>query len=49
MTWDERGPRVVVNLTEDIRHFLDDADIRSKDPRYGDAQRGKVRKWLDAQ
>ena len=49
MTWADRGPRVEIDLNEDVAHFLDDADIRSKDPRYGDHQRQRVRKWLDAQ
>jgi hypothetical protein len=49
MTWDDRGPRVQIGLTEDVRHFLDDADIRAKDTSYGDEQRRRVRRWIDAQ
>jgi hypothetical protein len=48
MTWDDCGPRVEVDLNEDVRHFLDDADIRAKDSAYAEQQRQRVRKWLDA-
>ena len=49
MTWADRGPRTQIALTEDVRHFLDDADIRSKDHAYAEEQRRRVRLWLDAQ
>jgi hypothetical protein len=49
MTWNDRGPRVQIDLSDHVRHFLDDADIRSKDAAYADQQRRRVRKWLNAQ
>jgi hypothetical protein len=48
MTWDDRGPRVEIDLNDDVRHFLDDADIRAKDSSYAAQQRRRVRQWLDA-
>ena len=32
---------------EVVYHFLDDADIREKDPVYGERQRERLRAWLD--
>jgi hypothetical protein len=48
MTWERRGPRVQIEIPEDVTHFLDDADIRAKDQSYASHQRRKVREWLDA-
>ena len=34
-------------LPEKIAHFLDDADIRSKDERYAQSQWAHAREWLN--
>jgi len=49
MTWDRRGPRIAIDIPEDVAHFLDDADIRAKDRSYADHQRIRVTTWLNAQ
>ena len=35
------------NSVEIVNHYLDDADVRAKDERYGETQRRKVRQFVD--
>ncbi len=35
------------NAPEVVDHYLDDADIREHDSRYGEGQRRKVRRYVD--
>jgi hypothetical protein len=33
--------------TEIVNHYLDDADIRQSDPRYGNSQREELRRFIE--
>lgn len=45
---DELQQEVPIDATPEIvHHYLDDADIRSRDARYGRRQRQEVRRYVD--
>jgi hypothetical protein len=48
MTWSKRGSKVTVEMPHHINHFLDDADVRSKDKGYAQQQWADAKDWIDA-